>query len=106
MSGAPTASDDDLSLAIFASKVGAASLPELLEASAAYTTIVAGQTRFSRRSIMGMLDEMGTERKYSQEARIKSFGKLIRSGTILRVEDGQFAISRSAKFNYEMKIGA
>ncbi len=99
---------DDLSLTLdnFARKVGAASLPELLEASAAYVTIVSGQPRFSRASILNMVDELSNERSYTQEARIKSFGKLLRNGSILRVEDGKFAISHSAKFNYEVKISA
>ncbi len=97
---------DGITLDNFARKVGAASLPELLEASAAYVTIVSGQPRFSRASILNMVDELSDERSYTQEARIKSFGKLLRNGSILRVEDGKFAISHSAKFNYEVKISA
>ena len=62
--------------------------------------------RFSRASILNMVDELSDERSYTQEARIKSFGKLLRNGSILRVEDGKFAISHSAKFNYEVKISA
>jgi hypothetical protein len=102
------ADQGDLSITLdnFARKVGAASLPELLEASAAYVTIVSGQPRFSRASILNMVDELSDERTYTQEARIKSFGKLLRNGSILRVEDGKFAISHSAKFNYEVKISA
>jgi hypothetical protein len=96
----------DLDLESFAKKVGAASLPELLEASAAYTTIVKGRTRFSRAHIMSMLEEVSEEKNYTQEARIKSFGKLLRNGTIVRVEDGQFSISHAAKYTYESKIGA
>ncbi len=100
------ADDTGITLDNFARKVGAASLPELLEASAAYVTIVSGQPRFSRASILNMVDELSNERSYTQEARIKSFGKLLRNGSILRVEDGKFAISHSAKFNYEVKISA
>ncbi|MXU65530.1 hypothetical protein [Oceanomicrobium pacificus] len=90
----------------FARKVGAANLPELLEASAAYMTIVSGQHQFSRSSVIRMIDQMSGEKNYSPEARIKSFGKLVRNGTILRGEDGQFSISDAALFSYETKIGA
>ncbi|MEL6236641.1 MAG: hypothetical protein AAFR46_19770, partial [Pseudomonadota bacterium] len=93
-------------LATFTRRFGAASLPELLEASAAYTTLVRGQTRFSRRDIMLALEEIGGEDEYTQEARIKSFGKLLRKGSIVRVDDGKFALSRTARFSYEEKLSA
>lgn len=93
-------------LSSFAASVGAASLPELLEASAAYVTLVSGRSSFSRRDIMTLLDSLGNEEDYSQEARIKSFGKLLRGGSILRTGDGQFTISEQALSSYEHKVGA
>ncbi|RMF35341.1 MAG: hypothetical protein D6754_13435, partial [Alphaproteobacteria bacterium] len=98
--------EDDSELRSFARKLGAASLPELLEASAAYTTLVRGQTRFSRRDIMLALDEIERDQDFTQEARIKSFGKLLRRGSIVRVDDGKFALSRSTRFSYEEKLSA
>lgn len=85
----------------FTASVGADSLPELLEASAAFVTLVRGQATFSRRDIMTMLDTIESDREYTQEARIKSFGKLLRGGTLLRTGDGQFAISDRALTAYE-----
>lgn len=89
----------------FAASAGAVSLPELLEASAAYVTLVSGRSTFSRRDIMGLIDEMSDDNEYSQEARIKSFGKLLRAGSILRTNDGQFAISDQALGGYGSKTG-
>lgn len=90
----------------FARRMGAASLPELLEASAAYTTLVRGQPRFSRRDIMLALDEIGAEESFTQEARIKSFGRLLRKGSIVRVDDGRFALSRTTRSSYEERLSA
>jgi hypothetical protein len=95
----------DSELRDFTRKIGAASLPDLLEASAAFATIMRGQVRFSRRDIMVALDEIGPNKDYTQEARIKSFGKLLRKGSIVRVDDGKFALSRAARFSYETKLG-
>lgn len=89
----------------FARKFGAASLPDLLEASAAYETLVKGESLFSRQQILKALDDLGQNRDYTTEARIKSFGKLLRKGSIVRVEDGKFALSHSTRFNYEAKLG-
>ncbi len=89
----------------FAASVGADTLPELLEASAAYVTLVSGRSTFSRRDIMTLLDEMCEPDEFTQEARIKSFGRLLRGGSILRTEDGHFAISDRALNSYEAKAG-
>jgi hypothetical protein len=100
-----TADDPAADLRRFTRRLGAASLPELLEASAAFTTLVRGQARFSRRDIMLALDEIGEDKDFTQEARIKSFGKLLRKGSIVRVDDGKFTMSRSALNSYESKLG-
>jgi len=89
----------------FAASVGAATLPELLEASAAYVTLVSGRPTFSRRDIMTLLDEMSEPNEFTQEARIKSFGKLLRGGSITRTENGHFTISDRALNSYEAMVG-
>ena len=95
---------NDSELSAFARQMGAASLPELLEASAAFVTLVDNQQQFSRKTILQMVDDISDEKNYTAEARIKSFGKLLRSGKIMRVEGGQFAISQATRFSYESRM--
>lgn len=96
-------SDDNevRALKAFADRAGASTLPDLLEASAAYVTLIDGRDSFSRGEILRMLDSISEGGGFSQEARIKSFGALLRGGRIHRVENGEFEMSRKARANYE-----
>lgn len=85
----------------FAENAGAATLPDLLEASAAFVTLVNGRPSFTRGEIMRMVDTFSEDGAFSQEARIKSFGALIRGGRIHRTDTGDFEISRAARAAYE-----
>lgn len=87
--------------AAFARSAGAETVPDLLAAAAAFLTIRRGQTRFSRRDVMDIFDKMPGEQPRSLEARIKGFGRLVREGTLVLVEDGVFAMSQSARARYE-----
>ncbi len=90
---------DATSFADFAERIGAFDLTDLLEASAAYTSIVEGKSRFSRAQVMSKLAKLNTGDAYSKEAGLRSFGKLLREGKILRVQDGQFGISKASRFS-------
>ena len=85
----------------FADRAGASTLPDLLEASAAFVTLVDGKPSFSRGEILRLLDTISDGGAFSQEARIKSFGALLRGGRIQRIENGEFEMSRKARANYE-----
>lgn len=98
-------STDAADLRAYAKQVGAASLPDLLEASAAFVTLVAGRQSFSRSELLGMLGELN-DQPASQEARIKSFGKLLRGGRIQRAENGAFEMSDFARQQYEQRASA
>lgn len=87
----------------FAKATGAASLPELVEATAAFVTLVNGQPSFSRGEILGLVDELDEE-EFSQKARIKSFGKLLRSGRIKRTENGDYTVAGAALSQYEDRV--
>jgi hypothetical protein len=77
----------------FAERTGATSLPEMLEAAAAYTAFVEGRPRFSRAQVMSKIARLGDSEEFSREAGLRSFGKLLREGRIRRVQDGQFVLS-------------
>lgn len=88
-------------LRAFARSMGAASLPELMEASAAYTTLVKGRPSFSRSEVLSMLDNLaGDKSAISQEIRIKTFGTLLRGGRIRRADNGEFHLSSEALTTY------
>ena len=93
--------DETRALRNFADRAGAATLPDLLEASAAYVTLIDGRPSFSRGEILRLLDTISDGGAFSQEARIKSFGALLRGGRIHRVENGEFEMSRKARATYE-----
>lgn len=84
------------SFAEYAEIVGASDLSELLEAAAAYVSYVEGRPHFSRPEIMEHVAE--TERSFSREDGLRSFGTLLRSGTIRKLKRGQFVISEDSKF--------
>jgi hypothetical protein len=90
---------DSTSFADFAERIGAADMVELLEAAAAYTSIVEGQSRFSRAQAMSKIAKIAPDDTFSKEAGLRAFGKLLREGKILRVQDGQFAISKTSRFS-------
>ncbi|MEO0360533.1 MAG: hypothetical protein AAF322_05465, partial [Pseudomonadota bacterium] len=98
--------DDDASPGAFARQMGAASLVEALEASAAYLAIVEGKASFERRDVMKAFSEIELEGEATKEAQFKSFRKLMASGSIIRREDGTYALSHKTRFGYETRIRA
>ncbi|MEL7465228.1 MAG: hypothetical protein AAFN79_14250 [Pseudomonadota bacterium] len=97
---------DANSPATFARQMGAQSLQDLLEASAAFVSIVEGKAQFSRRDVMQALSDIGIEKDYTPEARLKTFRKLVTAGAIIRSDDGMFAISHATRFGYETQLRA
>ncbi|PWE32043.1 hypothetical protein DDZ14_12570 [Maritimibacter sp. 55A14] len=89
----------------FAERIGAGSLPELLEAAAAYTSHVEGRQRFSRAQVMSKIARLKAGEEFSREAGLRSFGKLLREGRIRRVQDGQFVITEDSRFVQEARTG-
>ncbi|MEM9270758.1 MAG: hypothetical protein AAGA78_17705, partial [Pseudomonadota bacterium] len=96
--------NDEPNLRNFAVFNKAETLTDLVEVAAAYTTIIEGQASFSRRALLERIDEVAADKKYSAEVRIKSFGKLLRAGKIIRVDDGQFALSGDALRDFEERL--
>ncbi|MDJ0992087.1 MAG: hypothetical protein QNI90_00805 [Dinoroseobacter sp.] len=82
----------------YADEMGAHELHELLEAAAAYLSTVEGKTHFSRPEVMHMVMRHDRDRTFSREAQLRSFGDLLRNGTIEKVDRGQFVISNDSRF--------
>ncbi|MCL3882377.1 hypothetical protein [Marivita sp. GX14005] len=96
---APLAADmsDDSGFAEFAEQAGAHTLPELLEAAAAYMSFVEGRDQFSRPQLMTKLHQAEGEAS-SREERLRSFGQLLRDGKIEKKGGGRFAASDNIGF--------
>jgi hypothetical protein len=94
---APEMATDDAGFAEFAENQGANTLPELLEAAAAYMSFVEGHDQFSRPQLMTKLHQAEGEAS-SREERLRSFGQLLREGKIQKKGGGRFAASDSIGF--------
>ena len=96
--------EDDSEFVAFAESVGARSLPDLLEAAAAYTAFVEEQPSFSRPQIMRRAAAIETDEEFTREAGLRSFGQLLRQGKIRKLQRGQFTISENTRFRPEARI--
>jgi hypothetical protein len=88
----------DSGFAEYADAVGATELQDLLEAAAAYLSTVEGKTHFSRPEVMHMVMRHDSDHAFSREASLRSFGDLLRNGTIAKIDRGQFVISTESRY--------
>jgi hypothetical protein len=94
--------DTDGSFAEFAEEMGAGSLPELLEAAAAYMADVEGRPQFSRPMLMGKLKEVEGE-AFSREDGLRSFGQLLRQGKLQKLKGGRFAVTDETDYRAQAR---
>lgn len=87
------AAPDGESFTDFASEMGASTLPQLLEAAAAYMSFVEGRAQFSRPQLMTKVRQAGGEESFSREEGLRSFGQLLRAGKIEKIKGGRFTVS-------------
>lgn len=83
--------------ASYAESVGAADLPDLLEAAAAYMSYVEGRDQFSRPQLMTTVRQAEVTES-SREDRLRSFGQLLREGKIRKTTGGRFTASERISF--------
>jgi hypothetical protein len=81
----------------YAQSVGATSMPQVLEAAAAYVTFVKGHERFSRPMLMRMARDVD-EAEFSREDGLRSFGQLLREQKIRKIAGGRFTADESINF--------
>ena len=92
----------DSGFAEFAGDMGATSLPDLLEAAAAYMSFVEGRDQFSRPQLMSKVREVETAES-TREDRLRSFGQLLREGKIEKLRGGRFTASDRISYRPEAK---
>lgn len=88
----------------FAAKLGARELPDLLEAAAAYSKIVEGQEGAPRPVLIRRATEAAPGGSATREEGLKSFGQLLRSGRIRKIEHGRFALAEDAEMAKKARI--
>ena len=76
----------------YAEAVGAHSLEQKLEAAASFPQNVKGMEKFSRPQLMGTVRQENPD-EFSRERGLQTYGQLLRSGKIVRVEEGYFEMS-------------
>lgn len=86
----------------FAEQIGASTLPELLEAAAAYMADIEGRQQFSRPMLMGKLKEVELD-AFSREDGLRSFGHLLRQGKLQKVKGGRFSITDQTEFRAQAR---
>ena len=92
VSAPTTAEQVEGGFAEFADEMGATSLPDLLEAAAAYMSFVEGLDQFSRPQLMSTVRLAGEE-DFSREEGLRSFGMLLRTGKLQKLDGGRFKVS-------------
>ena len=87
--------DEGYSAAGLAQTAGAETVAELMVSAAAWMVLLQGQTTFARREVIDVFDTIPGKHSKTLEARIKGFGKAVRNGQLIMVEDGVFGLSRT-----------
>ena len=81
----------------FAQEHAATTLPDLLEAAAAYMSYVEGRQQFSRPQLMTKVREVEKD-NFSREDGLRCFGQLLRSGKIEKIKGGRFGATKDIGF--------
>ncbi len=89
--------EEEGGFATFAQEQGAQSLPDLLEAAAAYLSFIEGQEQFSRPQLMNKVRSLKQD-SFNREESLRSFGQLLRDGKIEKAGGGRFAASTQIGF--------
>ena len=92
--------------ATLANRAGCDSVSDLLAASAAWLTLAQNKTRFSRREVMDVFETIPGDHPRTLEARIKGYGRLVRSGMLVLVDDGVFAIAQTERDRFQTILDA
>jgi hypothetical protein len=80
----------------FAIELGAKGPVDVLEAAAVYASHVMGQELFSRPRILHLAAERMPD--LSREEALRSFGQLLRNGTLRKVSEGEFVLAPDSRY--------
>jgi hypothetical protein len=98
------AGDVEAGLVRFADSVGAKSMTEMLEASAAFATCVEGRSQFTRPQLMRrLMASAGGSKSVSREEALRGFGTLLRTGRIEKVGRGNYVLADQSPYLAEAR---
>ena len=90
--------DAQITFAEYAAKAGALELPDLLEAAAAHYIEIDKAEHFTRPMLMRKLAQISGPEAPSREDGLRAFGTLLRTGKIVKTDNGKFTLSKSSQF--------
>ena len=94
---------NEAGLASFAEMVGARSMAEMLEAAAAYATCVEKRNQFTRPQLMRRMMASAAGKPVSREDGLRSFGTLLRTGRIEKVNRGHYSLAETSPYLAEAR---
>ena len=94
----PVAGEPEADFASFAARMGATTLPDLIEAAAAWRSFVWSRTDVSRPELLQLASE-ALPGEPSREEGLGAFGTLLNDGRLARVGSGRFRVSEESRFN-------
>ena len=94
----PLAGEREADFASFAARMGATTLPDLIEAAAAWRSFVWARTDVSRPELLQLASE-ALPGEPSREEGLGAFGTLLNDGRLARVGSGRFRVSEESRFN-------
>ncbi|TYO91500.1 hypothetical protein [Oceanicella actignis] len=96
---------EPISLEQFVRHVEAEDLADQMEAAAAYATLLRDTPLFTRSDLIAMLAGLEEAHAFGPEDRVRAFGKLIRTGVLVRVDGDRFAMNEKTLREYERVLG-
>ena len=94
---------NEAGFASFAELVGARSMAEMLEAAAAYATLVEKRRQFTRPQLMRRMMASAGGKSVSREDGLRSFGTLLRTGRIEKVTRGHYSLAENSPYLAEAR---
>ncbi len=82
----------------------ATSVPDLMASAAAWMVLIKGQTTFSRKEVISVFETIPGKHENSLQTRIKGFGKAVRDGQLVMIEDGVFGLSRKEMERFQRSL--
>jgi hypothetical protein len=87
----------------FADDLGATTMPDLLEAAAAYSALHLGRDQFTRPLLLQLIADLPNGASLNREDCLRGFGTLLRDGRVQKIERGQFKLADHSRSLAEAK---
>ncbi len=87
----------------FADSINAHAMPDLIEAAAAYCTLVLGLDSFPRPLLFQQIEQIPGQTDLSREDGLRGFGRLLRDGRLTKTKRGQYTLAETSPILNEAK---